>query len=315
MVFAELTPALISQFDGFLRTLPNEKYPDKVLHPNTVQTNLNIFRTLIKRAIEVNGLMKMDSNPFLTFKYKGVRTEKKKLNSKEINSIKELELQKDSLIWNCRNYFLFSYYCAGIRAGDLMQLRWSNISSDNRISYQMGKNHKTRDLKLPAQALEILQLYKKEDTKPTDYLFPILNNEAEWAKAMTQAEIDVLPAKMKEQMYNQISSKNALINKELKKIAKLAGIDKPISLHVARHSFAKVAKEEGVETDTIQKILGHEREETTKRYMGELDNSEYDNTLEKIFDKKAQTDMDKLVELLKKLNSKDRALVIAKLDL
>lgn len=132
---------------------------------------------------------------------------------------------------------------------------------------------------------------------------------------MTQAEIDVLPAKMKEQMYNQISSKNALINKELKKIAKLAGIDKPISLHVARHSFAKVAKEEGVETDTIQKILGHEREETTKRYMGELDNSEYDNTLEKIFDKKAQTDMDKLVELLKKLNSKDRALVIAKLDL
>lgn len=49
--------------------------------------------------------------------------------------------------------------------------------------------------------------------------------------------------------------------------------------------------------------------------MGELDNSEYDNTLEKIFDKKAQTDMDKLVELLKKLNSKDRALVIAKLDL
>lgn len=315
LVFAELTPALISQFDGFLRTLPNEKYPDKVLHPNTVQTNLNIFRTLIKRAIEVNGLMKMDSNPFLTFKYKGVRTEKKKLNSKEINSIKELELQKDSLIWNCRNYFLFSYYCAGIRAGDLMQLRWSNISSDNRISYQMGKNHKTRDLKLPAQALEILQLYKKEDTKPTDYLFPILNNEAEWAKAMTQAEIDVLPAKMKEQMYNQISSKNALINKELKKIAKLAGIDKPISLHVARHSFAKVAKEEGVETDTIQKILGHEREETTKRYMGELDNSEYDNTLEKIFDKKAQTDMDKLVELFKKLNSKDRALVIAKLDL
>lgn len=35
--------------------------------------------------------------------------------------------------------------------------------------------------------------------------------------------------------------------------------------------------------------------------MGELDNSEYDNTLEKIFDKKAQTDMDKLVELLKSL--------------
>ena len=315
LTFPELTPALISQFYSFLRTLPNERHPDKVLHPNTVQTNLNIFRTLIKRAIEVDRLMKMDNNPFLTFKYKGVRTEKEKLNKQEIESIKKLELQKDSRIWHCRNYFLFSYYCAGIRISDLMQLRWNNISSDNRISYQMGKNHKTKDLKLPAQALEILQLYKKEDTKPTDYLFPILNNEEEWAKAMTQAEIDVLPPKMKEQMYNQISSKNAIINKELKKIAKQVEINKPVSLHIARHSFAKVAKEEGIETDTLQKMLGHEREETTKRYMGELDSSEYDSALEKIFEKKEQTDNDKLIEQLKRLTPEELKKVILELHL
>lgn len=315
LTFPELTPALISQFYSFLRTLPNERHPDKVLHPNTVQTNLNIFRTLIKRAIEVDRLMKMDNNPFLTFKYKGVRTEKEKLNKQEIESIKKLELQKDSRIWHCRNYFLFSYYCAGIRISDLMQLRWNNISSDNRISYQMGKNHKTKDLKLPAQALEILQLYKKEDTKPTDYLFPILNNEEEWAKAMTQAEIDVLPPKMKEQMYNQISSKNAIINKELKKIAKLAVITKCITFHIARHSFTKIAKEEGVEPSILQKMLGHSREETTRHYMGELDNSEYDSTLEKIFDKKEQTDKDKLIEQLKSLAPEELKKVMSELHL
>ena len=315
LTFPELTPALISQFYSFLRTLPNERHPDKVLHPNTVQTNLNIFRTLIKRAIEVDRLMKMDNNPFLTFKYKGVRTEKEKLNKQEIESIKKLELQKDSRIWHCRNYFLFSYYCAGIRISDLMQLRWNNISSDNRISYQMGKNHKTKDLKLPAQALEILQLYKKEDTKPTDYLFPILNNEEEWAKAMTQAEIDVLPPKMKEQMYNQISSKNAIINKELKKIAKLAVITKCITSHIARHSFTKIAKEEGVEPSILQKMLGHSREETTRHYMGELDNSEYDSTLEKIFDKKEQTDKDKLIEQLKSLAPEELKKVMSELHL
>lgn len=315
LTFPELTPALISQFYSFLRTLPNERHPDKVLHPNTVQTNLNIFRTLIKRAIEVDRLMKMDNNPFLTFKYKGVPTEKEKLNKQEIESIKKLELQKDSRIWHCRNYFLFSYYCAGIRISDLMQLRWNNISSDNRISYQMGKNHKTKDLKLPAQALEILQLYKKEDTKPTDYLFPILNNEEEWAKAMTQAEIDVLPPKMKEQMYNQISSKNAIINKELKKIAKLAVITKCITSHIARHSFTKIAKEEGVEPSILQKMLGHSREETTRHYMGELDNSEYDSTLEKIFDKKEQTDKDKLIEQLKSLAPEELKKVMSELHL
>lgn len=42
LTFAELTPALVAQFDSFLRTLPNGRQPDKVLHPNTVQTNLNI---------------------------------------------------------------------------------------------------------------------------------------------------------------------------------------------------------------------------------------------------------------------------------
>lgn len=132
---------------------------------------------------------------------------------------------------------------------------------------------------------------------------------------MTQAEIDVLPPKMKEQMYNQISSKNAIINKELKKIAKQVEINKPVSLHIARHSFAKVAKEEGIETDTLQKMLGHEREETTKRYMGELDSSEYDSALEKIFEKKEQTDNDKLIEQLKRLTPEELKKVILELHL
>lgn len=55
-------------------------------------------------------------------------------------------------------------------------------------------------------------------------------------------------------------------------------------LHIARHSFAKVAKEKGISTDVIQNILGHSKEETTKRYMGEIDNSECDKTMEKLFD-------------------------------
>lgn len=196
-----------------------------------------------------------------------------------------------------------------------MKLRWNNISSDNRISYQMGKNHRTRDLKLMTQALEVLQYYRKEDAKPTDYLFPILDNKAEWAKAITQAEIDALPAKMQDSMRKQISSKTAIINKELKKIAKLAVITKCITSHIARHSFTKIAKEEGVEPSILQKMLGHSREETTRHYMGELDNSEYDSTLEKIFDKKEQTDKDKLIEQLKSLAPEELKKVMSELHL
>lgn len=282
--FGEITPSLVEDFYNFLMNLRNERNPDQVLHPNTVQTNLNIFRTLIKKAIEIDKLMKMDRNPFLAFKYKGVKTEKEKLNSEEIDLIIGLSLEKNTPIWHYRNYFLFSYYCAGIRAGDFIQLRWCNISTDNRISYQMGKNHKTRDIKLPKQALDILELYRKDDSRPTDYIFPLLDNNAIYAKAVTQSEIDVLPSEIKNLLFNQISSKTAIINKYLKKIAVCAGINKNISFHIARHSFAKVAKEKGISTDVIQNILGHSKEETTKRYMGEIDNSECDKTMEKLFD-------------------------------
>ena len=282
--FGEITPSLVEDFYNFLMNLRNERNPDQVLHPNTVQTNLNIFRTLIKKAIEIDKLMKMDRNPFLAFKYKGVKTEKEKLNSEEIDLIIGLSVEENTPIWHCRNYFLFSYYCAGIRAGDFIQLRWCNISTDNRISYQMGKNHKTRDIKLPKQALDILELYRKDDSRPTDYIFPLLDNNAIYAKAVTQSEIDVLPSEIKNLLFNQISSKTAIINKYLKKIAVCAGINKNISFHIARHSFAKVAKEKGISTDVIQNILGHSKEETTKRYMGEIDNSECDKTMEKLFD-------------------------------
>ena len=233
--FGEITPSLVEDFYNFLMNLRNERNPDQVLHPNTVQTNLNIFRTLIKKAIEIDKLMKMDRNPFLAFKYKGVKTEKEKLNSEEIDLIIGLSLEENTPIWHCRNYFLFSYYCAGIRAGDFIQLRWCNISTDNRISYQMGKNHKTRDIKLPKQALDILELYRKDDSRPTDYIFPLLDNNAIYAKAVTQSEIDVLPSEIKNLLFNQISSKTAIINKYLKKIAVCAGINKNISFHAARH--------------------------------------------------------------------------------
>lgn len=146
LTFAELTPSFLSKYENYLSTLKNEREPDKKLHPNTIEVIFNIFKTIIKRAIEIDVLMKYEKNPFLTYSYKGVKTLKEKLNEDEIELIINLELEEDSLLWHCRNYFLFSFYCAGIRAGDLIQLRWMNITSDNRLHYQMGKNHKERDL-------------------------------------------------------------------------------------------------------------------------------------------------------------------------
>ena len=282
---ADMTVELLTRFDNFLHKWENEREPGKLLHPNTIEVQFNILRTLVHRAIEV-GIMEASKDPFLVFKYKGIKAIKEKLDDSEMERIINLELENGSLIWHCKNYFLFSYYCAGIRAADLIQLRWGNVTASGRLHYQMGKNHKERDLLLVDQAIKILRHYQREDAKATDYIFPLLSNDAEYAGYVTQADKDRMRPELRHKMYQDISSKNALINKYLKKIAEKAEIEKPLSMHISRHSFAHIAQESGAESSAIKNILGHSNLATTERYMGSFDTSKTDETLRNVFAKK-----------------------------
>lgn len=281
----DFTVDLLTRFDNFLHKWENEREPGKLLHPNTIEVQFNILRTLVHRAIEV-GIMEASKDPFLVFKYKGVKTIKEKLSEEEMSRIIALELDEGSLIWHCKNYFLFSYYCAGIRAADLIQLRWRNITESGRLHYQMGKNHKDRDLVLVEQALEILRYYHTDDAKPDDYIFPLLDNTAEYAKYITQADKDRMKPDLRHLLYQQVSAKNALINKYLKKIAEKAEVTTNLTMHISRHAFAHIAQESGAESSAIKNILGHSNLATTERYMGSFDTSKTDSTLRSLFAKK-----------------------------
>jgi integrase/recombinase XerD len=300
------------KFNGFCNKLEgfltDKKGPEKVLHPNTIEVTFNIFRNIVNRAIKIEGLMKPEKNPFLAYSYAGVKTTREKLNETEIGLILGLSLPEGSLSWHCRNYFLFSFYCAGIRAGDLIQLRWNNITSEGRLIYEMGKNHKTKDIGMVSQAKEILSKYHREDSKGTDYIFPLLSNSAEYAKATNQAEKDTMPAELKEKLVNAVSSKNALINKELAKIAKLAGIEKRVSFHISRHSFAKVAKDRKIDNSSLQNLLAHSNIRQTEVYMGTFDNSVSDEALQSVFlNNNPKTE---LLALLGKMNPEDIAALL-----
>lgn len=283
ILFAEITPAFLSGFQVYLSQLPNERTKSKTLHPNTVAEAFKQFKVLIHRAIEIDGLMKMDKNPFVVFKCSTVKTAKQKLDLEEIERIKCLDLVPGSPVWHSRNCFLFSYYCAGIRAGDLIQLRWCNITTDGRLLYQMDKNHKVRDIKLLDEAIQILSCYRREDAKATDYIFPFANSNAPYAVAVTGEDLDTMPTGLKESLYNMISAKNAYINKYLKKVAEMAGIEKKVSMHIARHTFARTAKQQGVDNALLKNMLGHSKLETTERYMGDFDTAETDKALSQIF--------------------------------
>jgi len=293
VLFADITPEFVTKFDAYLHTLHNsrsKKESGKKLHQNTIVVILNIFKTLMRRSMEL-GYITTDKNPFLTFKYSGIKTEKEKLDTAEIQALEALQIEKGSLDWDSLNCFLFSYYCAGIRAGDLLQLRWLNVEG-GRLNYQMGKNHKTRDLKLVPQATSILELYHTETSNPTDYIFPFMDSRKAYASAISQAERDTLPSDMKQKLFEEISTKNALINKSLKRLAEKAGIIKKVSMHISRHSFASVAVQKGIESSKVKSLLAHSRLQTTEGYMGNFSTDENDKALESVFgspaDKKAQ---------------------------
>jgi hypothetical protein len=77
----------------------------------------------------------------MVFVRKLSRKEKNRSHLEEIQAIGDLNFEEGSLIWRVRNAFLFSFYCAGIRASDILQLRWRNII-EGRLVYQRHKTNK-----------------------------------------------------------------------------------------------------------------------------------------------------------------------------
>ena len=282
ILFSDLTVRFLDKFVAHLRKIPNQHDPNKVLHNNTIQHILKRFRTLINRAVKL-GYISYNDDPFNNFRFKWTETKKDRLDSNEIDKLVNLDLKKDSLLWHTRNCFLFSYYCAGTRPGDLLQLRWGNIQN-NRLVYGMGKNHKNRNLILVPQALTILDLYRSESQQAHEYIFPFLDNSKPYAKAETQEQRDTMSSALKEELFKAISTKNAVINKNLKKLAKMANIDKHITLYVGRHSFAKQAVlTKGVKSTAVKGLLAHSSLKTTENYLGQFDTSIEDEAMQKIF--------------------------------
>ena len=66
---------------------------------------------------------------------------------------------------------------------------------------------------------------------------------------------------------------NSKTNKELEYIGKLAGIEKHISFHVARHTNATLLLYKGASITTVQKLLGHRNISTTQIYSEVLNNT------------------------------------------
>ncbi|WP_103072299.1 site-specific integrase [Aquimarina sediminis] len=233
------------------------------------RTVMNIFvlvRTLYNIAIK-EAIVKQDNYPFGKGKVqiKFPETIKIGLEDYEIKAIEDLDLEKGTTTHHTRNVFLFSFYLAGIRISDVLEMKWNSIR-DGRITYQMGKNNKVDSLKLPIKVMKILEYYENDKTSNNDYIFP---------------ELKRANPKDPEDIYRKTNTAVSKFNKHLKKIAQLAKIDKKITTHIARHSFGNIAGDK-ISPRMLQKLYRHSHLTTTIGYQGNFIHKDADDALDSV---------------------------------
>ena len=236
-----------------------KQYEEYLLHDlgnavNTVHGNLKALRKIYQDAIH-EGLIQEQHNPFRVHRLRSEPGKRGFLTEEEVNALEELVLHKKARLFHHRNVFVFACYAGGIRISDLLMLKWENIIGGH-LSFQMRKTGDTRSVKLPDKAMAILKLYDNTKSKSDDFVFPYLKKGD-----------DNDPRKL----HNKISSMTAYINKELKKLAKLAKINKSISFHMSRHTFATLALRKGIRIEYVSKLLGHKDISTTQIYAKIVD--------------------------------------------
>ena len=146
---------------------------------------------------------------------------------------------------------------------DMMKLQWKDIS-DDRIYY-------TRSKTKPTFRSQFYRLFKK-------YWIIIKTYQAKQVMFFQYClEINMTSTQLENR--KEKDTKTDITN-DLKEIAALCEIEKPVSSYVARHSYANCLKQKGIATDIISESMGHQNIAITQAYLKELDNSLIDEAME-----------------------------------
>ena len=258
LYFNEINEVFLKKFISYLRvTRKNSE--------RSIVNNLIVIRTLFNRAIK-EGIVEQKRYPFGKdkIKIKFPKSTKIGLTVEEVKKIEGLEglSQQEN---HARQIWLLSFYLAGMRIGDVLKIKWSDII-DNRLHYQMNKNAKRLSIPLDVKASDILESYKKDKSKSDDFIFPELK-----AANLRNAQ-DVL---------TKTKTATKKINKYLINVAEKAGVAKKITMHIARHTFGNIAGDK-ISVQVLQKLYRHSHISTTMNYQSNFMHKEEDEALDKV---------------------------------
>lgn len=240
---------LICQYENYMR-ISN-------LCRNTTSFYLRILRSVYNRAVE-DGLTKQAS-PFKRV-YTGVdKTSKRAIGLKEIKRIKDLDLSSTPILDFARDMFLFSFYMRGMSFIDIAYLKKKNLSN----GFVVYNRRKTGQQLVIRWEKPMDDIVIKHPNLQSVFLFPIIIREDGTER-------------------KQYLNRMLLINKYLKRIAELAKINIPLTMYVARHSWASIAQAQNIPMKAISLGMGHDNEETTRIYLSSIQTNVIDNANYKI---------------------------------
>lgn len=232
--FSSIDNAFVRDFHLFLRV-------DKKQEQNTANKYCKILKRIVTLALDNKW---MEINPFQGMRFQAKATNRQFLTEKELSTImnKTFTLERLNIV---RDIFVF---CAltGLSFSDVEGLKPEHVSVDDDGNYWIHKaRQKTKNVcSIPylESAREIADRYKGHHLcESRGVLLPVISNQR--------------------------------MNSYLGEIAGICGIAKPLTMHIARHSFACLALANDVSMEIIARMLGHSDIRTTKIYAKVIDKS------------------------------------------
>ncbi|MCM1219965.1 MAG: site-specific integrase, partial [Lachnospiraceae bacterium] len=229
-------------YEAYLKT--------KGIRMNTISFYMRILRAVYNRAVE-KGLTPQ-RNPFRHV-YTGVeKTVKRSVHVKVIKALKELDLSMKPSLDFSRDMFMFSFYTRGMSFIDMAYLKKSDLQN-GILTYCRRKTGQRLTIMWETCMEEIV---KKYPSNGSAYLLPIIRKQGDERK--------------------QYDNALHLVNYRLKDLSRMLKLQRPLTMYVARHSWASVAKARNVPLSVISEGMGHDSEATTQIYLASLETSVID---------------------------------------
>ena len=233
----------------------------------TVKNSLLILAIFFKEAIR-EDIVYAHLYPFDKIKIKKEPGKRMFLSKIQLEQFTNFKVKTEGKAQIFKDMFLFSVYAGGLRLSDVIEIQWEHIDLENqRITKKIRKTGRVHSFKFGQVALEMLNKYKPTKINPSHFVFPLLDNDSPYFTDLMFA-------------YKEIQRCSSLSGLHLRCIGKELKLPFSLSFHLARHTFATNALNNGMRIEHVSKLMDHTNIGTTQIYA-KIISQELDDAVDK----------------------------------